>query len=90
MRKDTKAFALRYARCFQKKSNLKLEKLETTSVFVEYQQSSDHYSEKLTRIITAHDYTTYNEKYNDLNGLSSQREQRDTYQREMSKGALPF
>lgn len=83
-KKDTKLAEIRSL--LQEEIEPKLEKLRNDKrTFVEYQQVQTDL-EKLTRIITAHDYTTYNEKYNDhKNGLSSQREQRDTYQREMSK-----
>lgn len=83
-KKDTKLAEIRSL--LQEEIEPKLEKLRNDKrTFVEYQQVQTDL-EKLTRIITAHDYTTYNEKYNDhKNGLSSQRERRDAYQREMSK-----
>lgn len=83
-KKDTKLTEIRTL--LQEEIEPKLEKLRSDKrTFVEYQQVQTDL-EKLTRIITAHDYTTYTEKFNDhKNGLTTQREQRDTFHREMTK-----
>lgn len=83
-KKDTKLTEIRSL--LQEEIEPKLEKLRNDKrTFVEYQQVQTDL-EKLTRIITAHDYTTYTEKYNDhKNGLSDQRHQREAFLRDMAK-----